>query len=144
MFELYLKYEGVVVLSFFLLGWFFLHRFLWLIIFRLLTRSSNVLFLSYNRRLHKLELSDRLPLLALTFGRVVHHSMLQFRASQAWLREVHQVEHKLLLAHCVRYSEMEPLLVAPRVGVNLHVHLVVCRVNPVCLQKITRLKETIK
>ena len=52
-------------------------------------------------------------------------------ASDAWLGEVHDLEHVLAVFLCVAHSEVEPLLMAACVGVDLHVKAVLMRSNSV-------------
>ena len=104
-----------------------------------------------NRRLNVLQVlgAYTLPLLVAARFRPEHHPLFHVTFAVAEptgmsrLGEVHNMKDILVILAGVSHSEMEPLLVAPRVGVDLDVHLIVSRINPICLEQITRLKKTV-
>ena len=94
-----------------------------------------------DRRLNILQVlgAYTLPLLVSARFRPEHHPLFHVTFAIAEptgiprLGEVHNMKDILVILACVSYSEMEPLLVPPRVGVDLDVHLIVSRINPICL-----------
>ena len=106
---------------------------------------------SLNFCFDKLELfwADTHPFWVLARLRLVHYSLkklifaVTWATCDAWLCEVHQFKEVLAVLASVSGSKVEPLLVASRICVHLHIKAVLTGRYSIGSQKITRLKNCI-
>lgn len=113
------------------------------------TRRQYVFLTSGYLSFNKLQLgrTNCFPFLRATHVGLIQNPLLQLRLAVACapsytrLCEVHNVEEVLPMLARVLDPKIEPLLVALRIGVHLHVHVIISGVYPIGLEQIARLKH---
>lgn len=161
MIESDLELESVKILRFLLLVRLLLHVLvlgfdvgLVLLLVAVGSRRENVLALPLHVGFHELNLltvdDSPLPRLfrpvveLLEVAPTLGLALLCGGRKEALLGEVHDAEDVATVFLGVANAEVEPLLVAARVGVHLHVQLVLCRAHVLRLQQVSALKDRVK
>lgn len=85
----------------------------------------------------------------LTDLRFEHYSLKEFvlpvstATCNAWFCEIHNLKDVLSVFTCVAHSKVEPLLVTPRVCIDLHVQAVLARGDSVGPKQVATLENSV-